>query len=154
MRFDSHGLPQPDIAEGTGTSPDGTLYNFSIRKNALWHDGQPVTSDDCIASIKRWGARDSLGQKLLTFVDAFTAKDVRTFEIKLKSPTGLVLAGLAKPSSNAAFMMPKRVADTDPNKQIDDATGSGPFVFKKDEWKPGDKAVAKPGDRAEKKEKK
>ena len=38
-------------------------------------------------------------------------------------------------------MMPKRVAETDPNKQISDFTGSGPFVFKRDEWKPGDKAV-------------
>ena len=37
--------------------------------------------------------------------------------------------------------MPKRVADTDPNTQISDFTGSGPFVFKRDEWKPGDKTV-------------
>jgi peptide/nickel transport system substrate-binding protein len=38
-------------------------------------------------------------------------------------------------------MMPKRVADGDPNTQITDATGSGPYIFKKDEWKPGEKAV-------------
>ena len=38
-------------------------------------------------------------------------------------------------------MMPKRVAETDPNKQINDATGSGPFIFKRDEWKAGEKAV-------------
>ena len=38
-------------------------------------------------------------------------------------------------------MMPKRVAETDPNTQISDFTGSGPFVFKRDEWKPGDKTV-------------
>ena len=38
-------------------------------------------------------------------------------------------------------MMPKRVAETDPNTQITDFTGSGPFVFRKDEWKPGDRAV-------------
>jgi len=38
-------------------------------------------------------------------------------------------------------MMPKRVAETDPYKQIDDYTGSGPFIFKKDEWKPGEKIV-------------
>jgi peptide/nickel transport system substrate-binding protein len=38
-------------------------------------------------------------------------------------------------------MMPKRVAETDPTKQIEDFTGSGPFVFVKDEWKPGDKTV-------------
>src|SRR5207247_1118526 len=48
---------------------------------------------------------------------------------------------LGKPSSNVPFMMPKRVAETDPNTQISDTTGSGPFIFKKDEWKPGDKAV-------------
>ena len=61
--------------------------------------------------------------------------------MKLKSPTGLVLLGLGKPSSNVPFMMPKRVADTDPNTQISDFTGSGPFIFKRDEWKPGDKTV-------------
>src|SRR5262249_55290003 len=48
---------------------------------------------------------------------------------------------LGKSSSNVPFMMPKRVADTDPNTQITDATGSGPFIFKKDEWKAGEKAV-------------
>ena len=59
----------------------------------------------------------------------------------LKEPYGLVLDSLGKPSANIAFMMPKRVAETDPNTQITDATGSGPFIFKKDEWKPGEKAV-------------
>jgi peptide/nickel transport system substrate-binding protein len=39
------------------------------------------------------------------------------------------------------FMMPKRVAETDPFKQIEDYTGSGPFILKKDEWKPGEKTV-------------
>jgi peptide/nickel transport system substrate-binding protein len=107
----------------------------------LWHDGKPVTSEDCIPSIKRWAAKDSLGQKMMTFVDSIDAVDAKTFTIKLKEPTGLVLLGLSKPSSNVPFMMPKRVAETDPNKQIEDFTGSGPFVFAKDEWKPGDKTV-------------
>src|SRR5262249_44082035 len=43
--------------------------------------------------------------------------------------------------SNMLFIMPKRVAETDPNTQITDARGSGPFIFKQDEWKPGEKAV-------------
>jgi len=67
--------------------------------------------------------------------------NAKTFKIVLNEPTGLVLGALGKPSSNVPFMMPKRVADTDPNTQISDYTGSGPFVFKKEEWKPGDKAV-------------
>jgi len=106
-----------------------------------WHDGAPVTAEDCVASLQRWGKRDGMGQKLMTFVDSLEAKDPKTFVMKLKSPTGLVLLGLGKPSSNVPFMMPKRVAETDPNTQISDFTGSGPFVFKRDEWKPGDKTV-------------
>ena len=54
----------------------------------------------------------------------------RPSSIKLKEPTGLLIFGLGKPSSNVPFMMPKRVAETDPNTQISDFTGSGPFVFK------------------------
>ena len=61
--------------------------------------------------------------------------------MKLKEPYGLVLATLGKSTSNVPFMMPKRVAETDPDTQITDSTGSGPFIFKKDEWKPGEKAV-------------
>jgi|GEM_PF-2046700 len=37
--------------------------------------------------------------------------------------------------------MPKRVAETSPNDQIKEFVGSGPFIFKQDEWKPGDKTV-------------
>ena len=46
VRFDDRGLPQGDLAESWGISQDGTAYNFSIRPNAFWHDGEPVTSDD------------------------------------------------------------------------------------------------------------
>src|SRR5215471_17417394 len=77
----------------------------------------------------------------MTFVSDIEVKDPITFIMKLKEPSGLVLLGLGKPSSNVTFMMPKRVAETDPNTQISDFIGSGPFVLKKDEWKPGDKIV-------------
>ena len=52
IKFDSRGIPFPDIAESWGTSQDGTIYNFSIRPNAIWHDGQPVTTDDVIFTIE------------------------------------------------------------------------------------------------------
>ncbi len=138
---DEKGDVQPQMVEKYETAPDNKSYTFTLRDGLLWHDGQPVTSEDCIASIKRWAVKDSLGQKMMTFVDSIAAVDAKTFTIKLKEPTGLVLLGLSKPSSNVPFMMPKRVAETDPNKQIEDFTGSGPFVFVRDEWKPGDKTV-------------
>src|SRR6266446_394807 len=138
---DEKGDIKLQMLEQYDTAPDNKSYTFTLRDGLLWHDGKPVTSEDCIASIKRWAVKDSLGQKMMTFVDSIDAVDAKTFTIKLKEPTGLVLLGLSKPSSNVPFMMPKRVADTDPSKQIEDFTGSGPFVFVRAEWKPGDKTV-------------
>ena len=138
---DEKGAIKPQMVDKYDVSADGKTYTFTLRDGLLWHDGKPVTSEDCVASIKRWSARDSMGQKMMSFVESMTPGDARTFTIQLKEPTGLVLLGLSKPSSNVPFMMPKRVAETDPTKQIEDFTGSGPFVFVKDEWKPGDKTV-------------
>ena len=132
---------QPQMVDKYETSPDKLTWTFTLRDGLEWHDGKPVTAEDCVASLKRWGARDALGQQLMAAVGEMKAVDAKTFTIVLKEPFGLVLEALGKPSSNVPFMMPKRVAETDPFKQIDDYTGSGPFIFKKDEWKPGEKIV-------------
>jgi peptide/nickel transport system substrate-binding protein len=139
--MDARGEIKPQMVDKFEVSGDKLTYTLTLRDGLLWHDGKPVTSEDCVASIKRWGAKDSMGQKLLSFVKDFQVVNPKTFKIILKEPTGLVLGALGKPSSNVPFMMPKRVADTDPNTQISEFVGSGPFVFKKEEWKPGDKAV-------------
>ena len=132
---------QPQMVDKYTVSPDRMSYTFTLRDGLEWHDGQPVTAEDCVASIKRWAARDALGQQMMASVGEMKPVDAKTFTIVLKEPFGLVLDALGKPSSNVPFMMPKRVAETDPFKQIDDYTGSGPFIFKKDEWKPGEKVV-------------
>jgi peptide/nickel transport system substrate-binding protein len=139
--MDDKGEIKPQMVDKYDVSADKLTYIFTLRDGLAWHDGAPVTAEDCVASIKRWAAKDSLGQKVMTFVDGITVGDAKTFTIKLKEQTGLLIFALGKPSSNVPFMMPKRVADTDPNTQISDFTGSGPFVFKREEWKPGDKAV-------------
>jgi len=138
---DADGQIKPQMVDKYDVSADQLTHTMTLRDGLLWHDGAPVTAEDCVASIKRWAAKDAMGQKMMTFVDSIASPDAKTIVIKLKSPTGLVLAGLGKPSSNVPFMMPKRVAETDPNTQISDFTGSGPFMFKRDEWKPGDKTV-------------
>src|SRR3546814_11940484 len=83
-----------------------------------------------------------MGQKLLSVVSEMKAVDEKTFSMHLKSPYGLVLLSLAKPSSNVPFMMPKRIAETSANEQIPEYVGSGPFKFEKDLWKPGNIAVS------------
>jgi peptide/nickel transport system substrate-binding protein len=100
-----------------------------------------VKSEDCIASIKRWGKRDGMGQKLMDFTKSMDVVDDNTFTMTLKEPYGLVLQSLGKISSNVPFMMPKRLADTDAFKQVPEIVGSGPFKFVKDKWVPGSKIV-------------
>jgi peptide/nickel transport system substrate-binding protein len=132
---------KPQMADKWEVSADKLTYTFTLRDGLLFHDGKPVTSEDVIASIKRWGSKDSMGQKLLSFVQELKPVNEKTFQLVLKEPYGLVLESLGKPSSNVLFIMPKRVAETPGSEQISDFTGSGPFVFKRDEWKPGDKTV-------------
>jgi len=132
---------RPQMVESWQVSADKLTWTFVLREGQEWHDGTPVTAEDCVASLKRWGARDSMGQKLLANAAELVAADPRTIRLVLKQPYGLVLQSLAKSGSNVPFMMPKRVAETDANTQIQDATGSGPFIFAKDQWKPGEKAV-------------
>ncbi|MCW5748733.1 MAG: ABC transporter substrate-binding protein, partial [Alphaproteobacteria bacterium] len=134
---------KPQMVDKWTLSDDKLTYTFTLRDGLEWHDGKPVTAEDCVASVKRWGAKDSMGQKLMGVTKELKVVDAKTFQLVLKEPYGLVLQSLGKPSSNVPFMMPKRVAETDPNTQIkgSDVIGSGPFIFKADEWKPGEKVV-------------
>ena len=133
--------PKPQMAEGVTISADKLTYTITLRDGLTWHDGTPVTAEDCIASLKRWSARDSMGQKLAQSTAEWKIVNAKTFAIVLKEPFGAVIESIAKPSVVVPFMMPKRIADTDPFKQTEEVMGSGPFIFKKDEWKPGDKVV-------------
>src|ERR1700744_5412152 len=54
---------KPQMVDKWEVSPDKLTWTFTLRDGLVWSDGKPVTSEDCIASIKRWGARDSMGQK-------------------------------------------------------------------------------------------
>ena len=131
---------KPQMVDTWKTSDDKLTWTFTLRDGLEFHDGQPVTSEDVIASLKRWASRDSLGAILWPKVAELKAVDAKTFQIVLKSPTGVVLQALSKPSGNP-FIMPKRIAETPGTDQIKEFVGSGPFIFKADEWKPGDKTV-------------
>ncbi|MCC6213160.1 MAG: ABC transporter substrate-binding protein [Burkholderiales bacterium] len=132
---------KPQMVESWTESPDHRLWTFKLRKGLEFHDGKPVTGEDVIASLARWGKRDAMGAALFTFVDRMDAPAPDSFRIFLREACGFVLEAIGKPSSNVPFIMPKRVAETDAFKQIEDYTGSGPYIFKRDEFKPGDKAV-------------
>jgi len=139
--LDSKLQPQPQMVGDYSISPDKLIYRFTLRDGLKFHDGQPVQGADCVASLRRWMARDSLGQALAKVVDETIGADDKNFTIRLKEPFPLLLAGLAKVSSLVPFIMPERLAKTDPYQQVTETVGSGPFKFVREEFQPGHQAV-------------
>src|SRR5215217_9147495 len=140
LATDSNFKIQPQMADWK-VSDDKLTYTFTLRDGLKWHDGAPVTAEDCVASLQRWGKRDGMGQKLMSFTASIEPTDAKTITLKLKEPYGLVLESIGKPSSVVPFMMPKRMAETPADKAISEHIGSGPFKFMQAEFQPGVKAV-------------
>jgi hypothetical protein len=106
--------PHPQMVGDYNISPDTLHYSFTLRDGLKFHDGQPVRGVDCVASLKRWMVRDGLGQALATVVEEMNGGDGKDFTIRLKEPFPLLIDGLAKVSSLVPFIMPERMAKTDP----------------------------------------
>src|SRR5260221_1354596 len=139
--------PQPQMIDSWSLTDDHLKYRFTLRAGLLFHDGGPVTAEDCVASIKRWAVRDGTGQLMMKIVEDIKVIDEKTFEIALRQPFPLMLEALAKPTANLLPIMPKRFAETDASKPVTEPIGSGPFLFAKDEWVPGSKIVYRRFDR-------
>jgi len=131
---------QPQMAEWE-VLDEGKVYRFTLRDGLKWHDGTPVTSEDCVASIKRWLDNDNTGPVIKEFLAGFNIVDEKVFELQLKEATSLVLDSLAKISSRPAFMMPKRIVEASGDKAVSEMIGSGPFKFIQEEFRPGVKVV-------------
>lgn len=132
IKFNDRGIAQADLAESWGISKDGTSYNFALRKNALWHDGQPVTSDDILFTVE-----------LLRHPDYPVANDLRdmwkTIEVKRLDEQTLQFR-LPEPFSPfldylTFGILPKHILGSITPKEIVDApfnlapVGSGPYRF-------------------------
>jgi peptide/nickel transport system substrate-binding protein len=138
---DENLVPQPQMAEGHEVTPDFKTWTFKLRTGLKWHDGAPVLARDAVASVNRWLFRDTMGALIRKQLDAIEVIDDRSFRIRLNKPFTKMLFALGKASTPACFIMPERIANTDPFKQISEYVGSGPMRFKPDEWVPGSKAV-------------
>ncbi len=133
--------PQRQMVESESVSPDSLTWTFRLRPGLRFHDGEPVLARDAVASINRWAARDLMGQMIKAIENELVAIDDRTFRWSLKRPYPKMLLALGKIGSPCCFVMPARIAATDPFRQISEHVGSGPMRFVKNEWAPGARAV-------------
>ncbi len=134
---DEHFAPQLQMLEAAATEAGGLVWRLTLRDGLRFHDTTPVLASDAVASIRRWGARDSFGQALLSATDDLSAADDRTIVFRLKRPFPLLPDALAKTSPSACVIMPERLAQTDPFTQVAEMVGSGPYRFLADERVPG-----------------
>ena len=133
---DENFTPQPQMAEFS-VSDDGLTYTFTLRDGLLFHDGEPVTAADAVASLERWGKRDSGGQLIFDVTESLEATDDKTVVWTLASPFGPLLDIISKQSAVPPFIMPARVAATSADEAVTEYIGSGPFVFVEDLFEPG-----------------
>ncbi len=133
--------PQRQMVESEEVTDDGLTWTFRLRSGLKFHDGESVRSKDVVASLARWCVRDPMGLMIKALQQELTAVDDKTFKWVLKQPYPKLLYALGKNNTPIAFIMPERIAQTDPFKQIAEYVGSGPMKFAKAEWVPGAKAV-------------
>jgi peptide/nickel transport system substrate-binding protein len=139
--LDANLQAKPQMAAGHTVDQDGLRWTISLRENLFFHDGTPVLARDCTASLARWMKRDSMGQTVASRMDAMEAPDDRTIVIRLKKKFPPLPFALAKTQPSPPVIMPARLAETDPFKQITEAVGSGPFRFVAGEYVSGSLAV-------------
>ncbi len=131
----------PQMLAGHVVDNDGKLWTLTLRDGLLWHDGERVLARDCVASIKRWAARDAFGSALMAATDELSAPDDKTIRFRLNKPFPLLPQALGKPTTPNPVMMPERLAKTDPFTQVTEMVGSGPFRYLANERVPGSRNV-------------
>lgn len=133
--------PYPQMAEGHVYEQDNKVCTITLRSGLKFHDGETVRAIDCVASLQRWMRRSPMGQKLATVLDELSALDDRRLRFTLKQPFPLLLSALGSVNTPIPFIMPERLARTDPFQQVREAIGCGPYRFKADEFNSGSLVV-------------
>src|SRR2546427_3618328 len=132
--------PRRQMVEAEEVSADGLTWMFRLRPGLKFHDSQSVLARDAVASINRWAARDQMGQMIKAIENELVAIDDRTFRWALNKPYPKMLLALGKSGPQCCFVMPARIAATDPFRPIGEYVGSGRMGFMRNDWLPGAKA--------------
>ena len=147
MVFDTlYGLDEtftahPQMVEGHTVENDGKIWTLRLREGLRFHDDTPVLARDAVASIRRFAARDSFGQALMTATGELSAPDDRTLVFRLTKPFPHLPLVLGGSTPTMPCIMPERLARTDPFTQVTEMVGSGPYRFLKPEYNAGERTA-------------
>ena len=131
---------RPEMVDSWTTSPDGLVWAFTLRPSQRFHDGSPVTTEDVVASMKRWMGFDGGGARLATATAAIVPKAANAFELRLTHPFPAMLATLAAAPSRFLAVMPAGDIPAE-RRPVTTAIGSGPFRYRPAERVSGSRVV-------------
>jgi peptide/nickel transport system substrate-binding protein len=126
--------PVPGLADSWETSDDGLTWTFHLNKDAKWHDGKPVTSEDVAYTFNRILDEDQgLYIDYVSQIEKIETPDEHTVVFKTKDPSVQMLSMLV-------YILPKHIwedvpADETKTFKNEPAIGSGPFQAV--EWNEG-----------------
>jgi len=132
IRFDSRGYAQPDLAESWGISKDGAIYNFSLKPEVVWHDGEPLTSDDVIFTIEFLRTAEGVvPPDLMAFWKEVEVKRVSESMLQFRLPEAFspfldYLTFGVLPKHLLGNLTPQELVDAPYNLQ---PVGTGPYRF-------------------------
>src|ERR1700686_2065776 len=124
--FDANWNVTPMLAESMpAISKDGLVYTIPLRKGVKFHNGKEMTSDDVVASLKRWMDMAPRGKAVAKEVKSLEARGPYTVVITLNRPYAPLLAHFALPSGFAVIMAKDSIANP-----LTQFVGTGPYMFK------------------------
>ena len=143
----------PDLAESWEISPDGTVYTFTIRPDATFHDGKAVTAHDFKWSIERAAnprtaspVADTYLNDIVGIDDVLEGRaseisgiqviDDRTIQFTIDAPKAYFLAKLTYPT---AYVLDRENVEAGGSTWTDTPNGTGPFSLK--EYRIGERIV-------------
>ena len=138
---DDRFVMQPQMVAGHTIEDDGRLWRLTLRDGLRFHDGEPVRARDVVPSLRRFAARDAFGRALMDATDELSAVSDTVVQFRLRHPFPLLPNAVGKSGTVMPAIMPERLAVTDPNKQVTEMVGSGPFRFNTDERVVGDRVI-------------
>ena len=126
---------KPGLAESWELSEDRRIYTFKLREGLTFHDGNPVTANDCVRTFTRLMDEDDPSRPAGTYsiaelggdnVKEVRAVDDRTFEVTLGAPD---VAFLARLSNANGVILSAAAIDKYGDKIGSHLVGAGPFKF-------------------------
>jgi peptide/nickel transport system substrate-binding protein len=126
--------PVPGLADSWETSDDGLTWTFHLNKDARWHDGKPVTSEDVAYTYRRiLDEEQGLYIDAVKQIESIETPDEHTVVFTTRKPSVQML-------NTYVYILPKHIWKDVPPEETksfknEPVIGSGPFQAV--EWKEG-----------------